>query len=393
MSGYGDGIFAPGAGLTRAQTAQMLFNLLTGTCEITASFADVDSNFWCYKAIGTLASLGVIQGNNGYFRPDASVSRAEFLAMVSRFYEMPEPGEDAYAFSDVSKDHWAYRYIQNGTAKGWVNGYSNGTFAPDAPVSRAEAAVIINRVLGRNADRQLINANPNLCKFYDIAPSHWAYYEIMEATVSHVEQITFGGETWASYDDAGIELSTGFHYIENHLYYYDSEGGGFVRDGNVGRFDFNSDGRYTTGSEELDTYLYDVSCQIFKDSMSKEERLRAAYLYTRDSFTYLRRNYYDNGATGWETAEALTMFRTHHGNCYCYASVFYFLSRWIGYDSTIFAGQVGVNRSPHGWVEIMLDGTVYMFDAELEMARLRDHRPYYDLYKFTYSNAPWSYYK
>ena len=87
------------------------------------------------------------------------------------------------------------------------------------------------------------------------------------------------------------------------------------------------------------------------------------------------------------------MFKTGRGNCYCFAGVFYYLSRQLGYDNEIISGQVGHKKSPHGWVEIEFDGTVYIFDTELEMAYRKKGVYYYDFFKMSYAAVPWPYIK
>lgn len=90
---------------------------------------------------------------------------------------------------------------------------------------------------------------------------------------------------------------------------------------------------------------------LLEPGMTRWEALRAAYDYTRDSFSYLRRNYYLFRETGWAHDEAMTMFETGRGNCYCYAAVFYYLARQLGYNCIIISGRVGTDGDPHGWVE------------------------------------------
>ncbi len=127
---------------------------------------------------------------------------------------------------------------------------------------------------------------------------------------------------------------------------------------------------------------------------TREEMLRAAYLYVRDSFTYLRRNYYNVGDDGWQIDEALTMFTTGRGNCYCYAAAFWALARGLGYDATAVAGTVGWDRDPHGWV-IMYDddGNRVTYDVELEMSyRVNRHRYDVDMYAMnSWKAAQWNY--
>ena len=97
------------------------------------------------------------------------------------------------------------------------------------------------------------------------------------------------------------------------------------------------------------------------------------------------------GVYDYMETDALRMLETGYGNCYCYASLFWYLSRWIGYDATIYNGTVGVRRSPHSWVEIQLNGRNYIFDTELEMAYRRKKRFDINLYKFYDAGNSWNY--
>ena len=137
--------------------------------------------------------------------------------------------------------------------------------------------------------------------------------------------------------------------------------------------------------------LHAIVVSKTSSAMSQEEMLRALYLYTRDSFTYLRRPAYAFGAADFMQEDALRILNTGYGNCYCYASLLWYLTRWIGYDSVIYSGTVGSNRAPHSWVEIAFDGRYYIFDSELEMAYRRKKRFDIDLYKFYDYDNRWQY--
>ena len=196
MSGYPDGTYHPDAGITRGEVAQMLYNLLLNTSHgNSVGFSDVSSGAWYYEAVITLADMGVISGyTDGSFRPAAPITRAEFVTMLSKF-----TGVDSgnISFSDVSEGHWAYGYIVSAATKGWIGGYANGTFRPGQNITRAEAARVTNVLLGRSADENYVDANPEINIFSDVKTGHWAYYEIMEATVGHdYTKDSAGNETW-----------------------------------------------------------------------------------------------------------------------------------------------------------------------------------------------------
>lgn len=147
-----------------------------------------------------------------------------------------------------------------------------------------------------------------------------------------------------------------------------------------------------SGDAELDQYVENVLDAIITEGMSDQEKLRAAFNWTRDSFTYLRRNYYKTGDKGWTLSEGKIMFETGQGNCYCYAAVYYYLTRRMGFQSRAISGMGGKHPSPHGWVEIDLDGVTYVFDTQLEMA-YRKKGWDYDLFCKTYEQMPFSYIK
>ena len=200
--------------------------------------------------------------------------------------------------------------------------------------------------------------------------------------MAHSHTAAAGGEVWTSHTKTDIGLATGFHLIDGWLYYYDANTGSFAVNTSVGSFTFNSQGHFTSGSDELDQRLHEIVLAHTNDSMTQEQKLRALYVYTRDSFTYLRRPAYEFGATGWMQTDALNMLQTGYGNCYSYASVFWYLARWLGYDARIYSGTVGWNYAPHAWVEITMDGTSYIYDTELEMAYHRRGRYEINLYHY-----------
>lgn len=140
--------------------------------------------------------------------------------------------------------------------------------------------------------------------------------------------------------------------IDSQLYYAGADGY-FLKNAYSGSLFFDSAGRYTSGNAELDGYVLTALREATDDSMTRDEMLRAMYLYVRDSFTYLRRHYYKTGDVGWATQEALTMYSTGRGNCYCYASAFWAAARALGFDAKIVSGTYGEEEAPHGWVEIL----------------------------------------
>ena len=197
LGGYGGGKFGPNDNMTRAQAAQMFYNLLLEqNVPITVSFTDVPADAWYAKAVNTLGSLGIIAGiGNNQFAPERSITRAEFTVIAMRFTNLGLDGENP--FSDVPDDAWYFDYVVRAAQYGWIGGYSDGTFRPNNTITRAEVTTIVNRMLGRTADKDYVDAHRGeLTQFTDVSTSYWAYYQIMEATNAHDYDRTNSGEDW-----------------------------------------------------------------------------------------------------------------------------------------------------------------------------------------------------
>lgn len=229
-------------------------------------------------------------------------------------------------------------------------------------VTRAEAAVFFNRLFSLDA------AETETAFYPDVAPDEWGSGDIYTAAGGAVE--------WDGPDGRPAE---GPLLIDAQLYYADADGY-FIKNAYAGSLYFDAAGRYTSGSTELDGYVLAAIREATDASMTRDEMLREMYLYVRDSFTYLRRHYYKNGDIGWATQEAITMYSTGRGNCYCYAAAFWAAARALGYDAKIVSGTYGAEDAPHGWVEMLHDGDRYTYDVEIEMAVRRDNGGEPDLY-------------
>lgn len=185
--GYPDGKVHPEGNISRAETATIFFRLLkadTRDGNLTADneFSDVSDGQWHNKAISTMAKLGIVKGRRAdRFAPDASITRAEFAAICARFNT--KPVENSGSFSDIS-GHWAETEIERAAAFGWISGYPDGTFRPDARITRAEAMTMINRVLCRmpQSKSDLLDS---MVTWPDNKPSDWHYLAVQEATNSH----------------------------------------------------------------------------------------------------------------------------------------------------------------------------------------------------------------
>lgn len=197
LAGYPGGTFGPDQNMTRAEAAQMFYNLLLEKdVEITVEFEDVPADAWYAKPVNTLASLGILSGvGNGRFDPERSITRAEFTVIAMKFANTSGGGVNI--FSDVNEDDWFYSAVVDSTQYGWINGYPDGTFRPEATISRAEVTVIVNHMLGRAADRPYVIAHEKeLNTFGDVNRGHWGYFHIAEATNAHEYHTEDGTESW-----------------------------------------------------------------------------------------------------------------------------------------------------------------------------------------------------
>ena len=200
LSGYANGTFEPDRNMTRAEVTTMFARLLTEKMAAdqtySNTFSDVAKSHWAANYIGYMQQFGIITGYaDGSFRPDASVTRAEFAAIASRFERLTDGTK---SFSDVPSSHWAAKYINFAATRGWVNGYADGTFRPNNSITRAEVAAVTCRLLERNADQSYIRSHlSELRAFTDVSESHWAYWYTMEAANGHDYTKSGSSETWS----------------------------------------------------------------------------------------------------------------------------------------------------------------------------------------------------
>lgn len=177
MSGTTDGRFKPDAPITRQEVAQVIYNLLEEKpTDASASFSDVSTTGWAYKAIAAMSTLGVMNGDGKKFRPKDNLTRAEFMVVLSNCFDLPK-GEST--FPDVPESHWAYEAIAAVQGKGWIAGYSDGRFGPDDDIKRCQVVTVLNSALERRDGN--FAADSDKQEFSDVPKSHWAFKEIAEA--------------------------------------------------------------------------------------------------------------------------------------------------------------------------------------------------------------------
>lgn len=198
LIGYPDKTVRADNSITRAEATTIFYRLLSDTARNvyeTKRIAYTDAiATWCLPAVGTLSNMGILHGYaDGTFRPDTPITRAEFATMAARFDHLTQ---GKHTFTDVPVLHWAYASIASASAKGWVGGYPDGTFRPESAITRAETAKIVNSVLSRSADQNFIAQSNKITVYTDLRTSHWAYYEMIEASNAHKYANTNEIEKW-----------------------------------------------------------------------------------------------------------------------------------------------------------------------------------------------------
>lgn len=188
MKGYPDGTFRPDASISRAEVATIIARVSDGFAEgstYVCASVDVPANAWYRNNLGYALEHGLMTGEKeGAFRPEDSITRAEYAAVVARLLGLQNDGQTAFA--DAS-NHWATGYIKQLVDMDIINGYSDGTFRPDAPIARSEAVKMMNRALHREPDKAVLSGLYANCTvvFADVSTSHWAHYEVLESAADH----------------------------------------------------------------------------------------------------------------------------------------------------------------------------------------------------------------
>ncbi|MDD7340296.1 MAG: S-layer homology domain-containing protein [Eubacteriales bacterium] len=188
MVGYKDATFRPNNNMTREEVAVMFSRLMVRRPIkghiYNHNFKDLSNTRWSATAISYMNELGLIKGYpDGTFKPEKSITRAEFAAMATRFANLY--GGGLQGFVDVPYTHWANDVIAKAASAGWVSGYPDGTFKPENKITRAEVVSITNRMLTRRADKDFITKHRSAILWFTDTPTHWAFYDIVEACNGH----------------------------------------------------------------------------------------------------------------------------------------------------------------------------------------------------------------
>ena len=203
VTGYEDGTFRPDSPITRAEATVVLWRMLPifqqQPYSTHAHYSDVPDGLWYSYAINRMAELHILDGyEDGTFRPDEPITREQFAVIVCKFFEFDERLSNN-PFSDV-EESWAYNYILTIVEHGLMIGYEDGAFHPKEALSRAEAITVINRVLNRQTRTENIPEERH--KLYsDLLDTHWAFQDIIEASAMHAfaDDDEYGYELWIAW--------------------------------------------------------------------------------------------------------------------------------------------------------------------------------------------------
>ena len=291
---------------------------------------------------------------HGLFRPADVLTRAEAAAALRALLQRPEDLAETLAAWDAApeevlpcsefKDLLAVLFAPDEAEAAAAELLPEGALT----VTRAEAAACLARLTGRGAAE-------DAPYFPDVSPSR----PDSAAILALAAEGTAAPEEWL------VKAKDGFVWIDGYLYRIDDEGY-FLQDVTEDSLYYDANGRYTCGNEELDGFVAEALVKLTLPENTRRQDLKAVYNHVKNDFSYLPRNYYASGATGWEIEEALTIFRTGKGNCYCYAGAFCALARGLGYNAVTYSGTMGNQDQPHAWTEISLDGGIYICDPEIE---------------------------
>ena len=233
--GYPDGDVHPQGNITRAEVATIFFRLLrdpvrTQYWSQTNGYSDVPGNKWYNNAISTLSNMGIICGYpDGTFRPDAPITRAELTKIAAGFFSDPRVAATYDGrFSDVHGAEWYISYLMTALEEGLIEGYPDGSFRPNRPITRAETCTIVNRTLGRKPEKDHLLPESDMINWPDnINRNIWYYAQMQEATNSHdYRWISIGSEACEQWTAKLIER--GWAALERTWSHANSAPGGEV---------------------------------------------------------------------------------------------------------------------------------------------------------------------
>ena len=373
-----NGMIHPNAGVTRGEMVKIIYANLAVNGVGTGYFIDLEKDDPLYAAAATLKDLGLLEGDR--LHAEDTVTFGEFFSLLAKLFPSPER---EYTFTNLSPGSEYYNAFCAAYENGWL--YSTET-SPYDIITRKEFVRIVNSLIGRGGTEHFDVSSVGTIA--DISSSDEYYPDIAEALVEHEWKREGDSEIWTSSSPLPFR-DPGFFFVGSDLHYIKADGNPALNE-EVDYLLFDENGIVSSGDASLDELVrFRLNELVDPSQMDGEEMLRILYDYVVNDSFYLRGEKYETGETGWEIAEAYKMFSTGKGNCYSYAASFWALARAIGYDAVCYSGSVGTHSNPHGWVEITIDGTPYIFDPTLEYEQCYGPgtRTYEHFFKMTYKSV------
>ena len=343
-----DGKFHPASPVTRGELCAMLYPMFEGLAARGTPFSDVRHGDEAYTPVTALYRAGLLpDAAGGAYYPDRVATRAYLCSLLHNIAEALG-GEDAARVRLLAID-----------VSAGLTAAEGADLSVGAWFTRAEAAVIAERLLGREPDASNLFMNGCIPRDMIDVDEGWEYI---------ADAVTEGPV---------VPVSGGVHRLYGWLYAAWDDGT-MITDMDYGVWTFGADGRYTTGSAELDGYLLEALELSGANGLDDEAALQAAYLYIKYNFEYIVRpedmETIPVGVTGWEYERATRFFRYGGGTCYGYAAAFGLMARALGEHAYVVAAEINQFYGAHGFVVIPEGDEDIIYDVEMEATRPERHR-------------------
>lgn len=336
-----NGLYHADALLTRLDLARMVYSLLGQPNVGKKSYSDIPSSFAYAQAVKVMQKQKLIQSEE--FLPDRTVTIGELLQVLNQLYP------------DAKAENLQEPLLER----------------RDEEITRAETAHVVNQFAGRNPDLAAIDRCFSILP--DMVKTEENYYDFAEAVLGHTAQGS-GEERWLDHEEYPV-WEAGFIMFGGKLHYVGADGT-FVRSASEGSFMFDENGAYTSGKKALDEQICSIIQSLELDKLSPLKQLETVYEYVIRHAMVQNGPDYEMGENGWWNAEeAYALLTTGYGSSYGYAAAFCELARALGFPAETVSGKVvsthGGMKS-HGWVELKLDGENYLFDPEMQDAKMAE---------------------
>lgn len=333
--------------------------------------------------------------DNGWLRPDAILTINEYctamekLALSEDLLKLCLPSQGFDGNAAVTKEMLSTFY-NNETIFPSERSDAALSVLPEGDISRSVFAESIDLLLARDSGKRHVKITGNAVVPHDIDPTDPEHIALLDSCIPHEESPSGKNISEAVLDmvwEEGFHLQDGFLFCAN-------EQGKLLKNEDSGILHFGPDCKYTSGDEELDTLVADLIRKFQAETKltDRYELLYEAFLYVRNELRYIGRGELAFGETGWESEWGKQALQSLRGNCYSYAAAFAVLARGLGYEAYGISGQVLEYASPHGWVEIAIDGTQLFFDPQLAAREVIYHeRPNWgeDMFAITMDIIDW----